>query len=250
MTVQLKQRIVGIIVLIFLGLIILPILFGHDPNTIKKEDRKTTTSHIELPREISASPNVDTTGWIPPSSVGTTSKNEPKILPPQNPVENKKMLPTRNENFEKIESQIIHTEKNVNYPAPIDQQVTEESSDDIKTPAVTKTTPQSHITPSLKEMAVKLDEPILTKPSTLPDDAQKWLIQLGSFSNKGNAENLVKQLKSNGFKAYSKAGVSGDGKEIIRVFVGPEVQKSKAQTDLRQLDKIYNLKGVMVKNNL
>jgi DedD protein len=47
-----------------------------------------------------------------------------------------------------------------------------------------------------------------------------WAIQVGSFSSRDNAERLVKQLESKGFKAYvSKTGTGA--KQMYRVRVGP-----------------------------
>ncbi len=55
-----------------------------------------------------------------------------------------------------------------------------------------------------------------------------WVVQVASFSNESNATKLVDKLKQNQFKAYRRKVVS-NGKTVYRVFVGPYIDKTKAQ---------------------
>lgn len=76
--------------------------------------------------------------------------------------------------------------------------------------------------------------------------AQAWTVQLGTFSQKKNAEQLVKELRAKGFAAYVHVGESENGK-VNRVFVGPEVKREKADAMVKKLAETLNLKGVVVK---
>lgn len=79
--------------------------------------------------------------------------------------------------------------------------------------------------------------------STLPADGQ-WIIQLASFSKPDNAAQLQQKLKKMGFTAYTLQAKSGD-KVINRVYVGPFLAKTKAETTLSQLQQKTQLKGII-----
>ena len=72
-----------------------------------------------------------------------------------------------------------------------------------------------------------------------------WIIQVGSFSHRANAEKLLKRLRTKGFSAdIEQASVKG--KTMFRVLVGPEVDRKRAESMLARLDrevKSLGLKG-------
>lgn len=75
--------------------------------------------------------------------------------------------------------------------------------------------------------------------------AHAWTIQLASFSQRINAQQLVKQLRAKGFTAYIHEARSERG-EVSRVFVGPELKKERADLLLKKLHEAFGLKGVVV----
>jgi DedD protein len=58
-------------------------------------------------------------------------------------------------------------------------------------------------------------------------DEEAWVVQLGSFSNKENADDLRRRLQAKGYKSFIDA-VSVDGKSIHRVRIGPLDNKAEA----------------------
>jgi len=72
-----------------------------------------------------------------------------------------------------------------------------------------------------------------------------WAVQLGSFKTKPNALRLRDQLRVKGFPSYVEA-VTTSGGEIYRVRVGPELQRSKAETLKKKLAKVSKLEGMIV----
>jgi DedD protein len=54
-----------------------------------------------------------------------------------------------------------------------------------------------------------------------------WMIQLGSFASRANAERLSKELKGKGFKA-SVLESTGGGRKLYRVRVGPAADRAAA----------------------
>jgi DedD protein len=58
------------------------------------------------------------------------------------------------------------------------------------------------------------------------DAAGAWMVQLGSFASRPNAEHLAQKLKSQGFAASVSQGTSG--RHLYRVRVGPVRDKAAA----------------------
>lgn len=74
-----------------------------------------------------------------------------------------------------------------------------------------------------------------------------WVIQVGSFSNRENADSLIAELREKGFPAFIEQAEVG-GKQLFRVRVGPEVDKVRAEAMLVDLDRALEskkLKGTL-----
>jgi DedD protein len=61
-----------------------------------------------------------------------------------------------------------------------------------------------------------------------PPPVTGWMVQLGSFSGRINAERLVRELKAQGFAASVTESVSG-GHKLYRVRVGPVADRATVQ---------------------
>lgn len=69
-----------------------------------------------------------------------------------------------------------------------------------------------------------------------------WSIQLASLSNRASAENLQKNLRSQGYNAYIRS-VEG----MNRVFVGPVIERAEANRLRDQLARQQKLNGFIVR---
>jgi DedD protein len=65
-------------------------------------------------------------------------------------------------------------------------------------------------------------------------EAGEWLVQVGSFSSRDNAERLAAQLKAQGFKASVSQFKEG-GRTLHRVRVGPAQAREGAEALAQQL---------------
>lgn len=91
----------------------------------------------------------------------------------------------------------------------------------------------------------------LTTPSVSPslDDSGLpvgWSVRLGSFSNSNNARNLTQRLLADGYRAYSREINSSQG-VLTAVFVGPQVERDKADQLKQELQDEFELSGIVVK---
>ena len=82
-------------------------------------------------------------------------------------------------------------------------------------------------------------QPKSTK-KTAPESA--WTIQLGAFQNASNINSLLKTLHKAGFQAHTVPAEVVDGK-LTRLFVGPDVSKSKLEKQLPRLKRLTKLEG-------
>ena len=67
-----------------------------------------------------------------------------------------------------------------------------------------------------------------------------WVIQVGAFGQKSNADNLYKKLNKSGMNAYIEES-SKHGKKLYHVRIGPFSSKSKAQQDRGKAGKVSGL---------
>ncbi|QYK11497.1 cell division protein DedD [Shewanella rhizosphaerae] len=75
-----------------------------------------------------------------------------------------------------------------------------------------------------------------------------YTLQLGSFKNAENVNALVKRLRGEGYRAYTVPQKPVDG-QLTKVFVGPDISKSKLQKLQTKLDKFTGLKSAVVDYN-
>ena len=97
------------------------------------------------------------------------------------------------------------------------------------------------LTPAPKAVPAALAAPRVSSATAKPSAAAKpssagagaaeaWMVQLGVFANRTNADRLAQELKGKGFRvAVSEA--SGGGRKLFRVRAGPLADRSAA-TDL------------------
>jgi len=69
-----------------------------------------------------------------------------------------------------------------------------------------------------------------------------WAVQLASLSNRANADNLQKTLRTQGYNAYIR---TSDG--VNRVFVGPVIERVEADRLRDTLEKQQKIKGIVVR---
>lgn len=92
-----------------------------------------------------------------------------------------------------------------------------------------------------------------TKAASMPAKTAEpvtkaWVVQLGTFSQKNRAEMLVKRLQAQGYASYTYDVAQGS-KQYTRVYVGPEIQRTKAEALKKDLADKYKLQGRIVPFN-
>lgn len=123
-----------------------------------------------------------------------------------------------------------------------------------KTDFSSRVIPDKMEPPPLPKPAVTIEpEPATVvddKPAPQPPEPEKieppkvetreglsaWVIQVGSFSQRDNADNLLQQLRAKEFAADIEQ-ISIKGSTLFRVLIGPEVDRGKAEKLLERVNK-------------
>jgi len=223
-----KQRIIGAVVLICLAVIFVPMLFD-------KPHRKSATQTIQIPSEpqsqsitiekprspdMSSAPQAATSAPVeatPSNSVSETSPADQVTSAPRTTAEGA----TAGQGQDSAGSETTK-------PAPAPTQPE-------KSPAPRKTAPASE--PSAKS------EPKAAETAVKPEG--KWVVQLGSFGEEGNARRLSEKVRSKGFASFLETAHAG-GKTLHRVFAGPFAQKTDAVSAKSSLDRALGVKSLIM----
>lgn len=98
--------------------------------------------------------------------------------------------------------------------------------------------------PAVDPEPAPVDEP--AAPAIESAAVTGWVIQLGSFSKRENAQGLEKKLREAGYPAYVEP-LQQNGVTSYRVRVGPEVMRSEADKLRDQINKRFELNGIVVR---
>lgn len=93
---------------------------------------------------------------------------------------------------------------------------------------------------------VDLDPNATAQVISPSDPLVRWVVQLGSFGESSNAENLVKQVRAQGLSAYSERVSSSSGAAINRVRVGPFLEREDASKAQQSLKSSLSINGVVM----
>ncbi|MCA5968068.1 MULTISPECIES: SPOR domain-containing protein [Pseudomonas] len=204
-----KQRMVGALVLIAVAVIFLPMLFTREDETRQVQ--------VEAP----AAPQAPAASQV---RVDPVPVPEPQVLP-QEPVPGDDDMSSSQPPSMPIA------------PAPTAQ--TAPAAPASKPAAKPAPAPATAAAPAAPAAPAKPAAPAGVDANGL---SISWSVQLASMSNRANADNLQKTLRTQGYNAYIR---TADG--VNRVFVGPLIERAEADRLRDQLDKQQKLKGIVVR---
>jgi DedD protein len=102
--------------------------------------------------------------------------------------------------------------------------------------------PVAEITESLEALRPSLN-PAEEAPALDADQVPAaWALQLASFRQESNARELRARLINSGYRVYIR-----HGEDVVRVFVGPEMQRARLEELKLLLQQEYGLEGMIVR---
>ncbi|MFP3851741.1 SPOR domain-containing protein [Pseudomonas graminis] len=220
-----KQRMVGALVLIAIAVIFLPMLFSR-----QDEARRV---QVDAP----AAPQAPATSQI---------KVEPVSVPEQQPLP-QEPVPSDDE--------LTQPAQSARPAQPVQQRTSQQPPSMPIAPAPSKPvaaapkpvqTAPAKPAPAPTPAPAQAAAPVTPAAETSRVDANglsvTWAVQLASLSNRANADNLQKTLRTQGYNAYIR---TSDG--VNRVFVGPVIERVEADRLRDTLEKQQKIKGIVVR---
>lgn len=98
--------------------------------------------------------------------------------------------------------------------------------------------------PAASEPVVRREEPAPAQQQPASSTTGMWAVQLGSFSNKANAEKLAADLRKQGYAAFLSQ-LDTDSGTLHRVRIGPQKDRDAAEAMAARLLKV-DIKGQVV----
>ena len=215
---RLKERLIGAAVLVMIAVIFIPMILD---DSIQDESEITGTNIPQRPEDGSG------------SSIVPDQAPDIKEIPP---------LLTGETNMENVGEPDKHT-GDAAVPEKITGAVAKPETGGVtaepdKETQKTAAAPEKAITPAPQ------DSPSRTE--TEKKGLTAWVVQLGSFSSRENADKLSEKLRHAGYAAFVEPIKTGS-ETAYRVRVGPELLRSDAQVLQKKIDKQFQQKGIVLR---
>lgn len=213
----LKQRLVGAVVLVALGVIFIP-MFLEGPSAPVMPEMQAMPEQQVIPREDTTKAFAETEKVLPlpPMSVITSPPPEP-VSPPEKPLPEPESKPA---------------------PEPVKAKVPEQKAEKEKPEQKPQEQPEEKPVPPPKVADKK-------RPEASPATGNRlggWVIQAGSFSNQKNAFALRDKLRKADYPTQVERVVLDQG-VTYRVRIGPYLDRDKAEAKIDRLNKKFQLKS-------
>ncbi|MGC3982314.1 MAG: SPOR domain-containing protein [Steroidobacteraceae bacterium] len=211
---QLKERLIGAAVIVAAAVIILPSMFegsGSRPAPVVATDSASSgqikTYRVELQAPATAQP-------------AAVAQAAPIEVPAERPQDE---LPA---------SDVDQSNVAVASSSAISQSVASVAA--VVTPKPTVVAPPA---PVKVESPKQVESSKQVEPQVKPT-AGNWVVQVGSFSAEDRAQQIVSQLKGQGYPAFA-GSVKVGGKTLYRVRVGAVAERAAAESILQKLKATY-----------
>jgi len=205
----LKQRLVGALILVALGVIFWPIIFVEPDGADTVE-----------PRSIPAPPGVSITPIDAPTDAGL--RGSPALTEPEEAVRDNPP----------ITEDIAPEQAGVSEPSTPPERATEAASD---------TPPDTHT--DGRETRTESPEKLQMDSGGVPI---AWTLQVATLSNAESAESLRQRLLALEHKAYI-ARVQHNGKTLYRVCIGPKFERAEIESLKKTIDATFGVRSLVAR---
>jgi DedD protein len=235
METSIKHRIVGVVVLLVLALLLLPLLM-HRANAPDKAQNPVQVT-IELPPSLAGDSEIVIDNTSAQTSVAEVQATEPVQATEVAQVEEQVQ-----DNMSAAQSaKPVQASNDVSQvPTVADQ----DSVEIVTSQPIAAVDAQKSSSGPVATASVKTDKQVAKTSVATTDKA--WAIQLASFQQESNAKRLISKLRAQGYHAYFREQQYNGGVQIVRVYVGPMIDRAQAGQVLQQLSKQFQLQGFIL----
>lgn len=230
--VNIKQRIIGAIVLVSLGIIVIPLLLdgGKEQQDLSNTNIPILPSHLDKKIEPVAEPKP---GYKPKPVIVRPAEElsrEPKKTGKSKTAGNNGSAAQSNSKAKPVKTKSVKTKSVKSKPVQASK---------------TKAAESKKAKQNQKSSSSVLNYETASKPKNSRINTA-YTIQVGSFSNKTNAFSLRNKLRKDKFRAYIESVTLTAGIRY-RVRVGPFLKYDEVEKNSSKLLQRHKLKGTIVK---
>ncbi len=227
---KLKKRIVGGVVLVSLGIIAIPMFSSPDEEKILVKESIIPPK----PQTVMQTSNIDLKAW---------SNNN------SNSVQSEAVFDSDSETLvSPALGMPAEEETTVNALPGTTLSPVSDTERQQKSVAIIESVVASPIETIKTEIPARVSPPVKAQPQTILakiGSSSAWAVQVGSFRQRENAERLRKKLKQLGYRAFVSKSSSG-GKTVVRVRVGPHMEKAKAKKVKNKIEQQIKIQAMLV----
>lgn len=257
---QIKQRLIGGLVLVALVAIFLPLLFHSTPpsatlslSTEAPEAPPKPSVQLHLPEhvpavneaaeeQLSARLNVDADAAALSEADKQSAEQTPAVT--QHMLKVASLPPAES-------PEVVSTPDSANQAVKSAAPAQPELIDAAPSADAPKVGVHAAGAPAQAEEASKTvmpksspDGQAVSSTAALPAVREGWVLQVGTFSQKSNADRLLKVLQEDGLTAYTQDGVSGS-RQVTRVYVGPARARLRMEVLQKRIKEKWNISSVI-----
>lgn len=238
---QLRNRILGAVLLVVLAVLVIPLFLGEPKDQIDLRGTVNTVSSgsTTFQSKISRSPAIENAG----DQAGAQNQQQKNVAQTE-PAVSTATTPAVQSAQENIQSDDALTA----YANKVAQQAQQANADAAQTEAVAAATQEAASTSANKpDIAQSTSAAVSTETAVSQNSATTtpesgWALQVGIYAKSSNAEGIAESLTVHGFAPKLNAFEASFG-VATRVWIGPYVSKSDARTASKQLENKTGNKG-------
>lgn len=279
MSPQIKQRLIGGLILLAIIVFSIPFLLHHSQPTAQDpsgnvSDKADPQVELKLPpsQEPQTANSASSASNVSASQTSAPLQNsdQPLQMPPETIITPAPTSKTVNATNLEDQTHVLTPASSPSSSASAPKNVV--SQNEMVTPTATPPTPaptpaaavqNQKVTPRVPIASedttdatkIAVSKPVIHKPVVVakvhPSTAHGYFLQVGAFTNQGRANAVVHRLKSKGMHAFILKGKATHGHlNLARVYVGPEAKLPEIKRLRWLLKKNFNFKGIVLKRNL
>lgn len=257
MDILLKQRMVGAIVLISLGVIFIPMLLSGKGDLLQGDKSNIPpVPRYEIKKAEIPPPVIDSKQDVL-DKLSTTSTSDPEASPAETPDLSKTLMsagaPPSGASADATDKPAATADAKQGNDAAAKSTPTKTvpavttTKETVPDKAASKNTPTATVSdkkPASSSTSSGVSKPVEEDETTSPHPITGWVVQIGSFESRENATQLSDKLRAAGFTSFIEPR---KGKTTVyRVRVGPEKRRSQAEKLQKELLAKQKIKGMIM----
>jgi DedD protein len=235
----LQNRLVGTVILVAVTVIFLP-------DYLDGKKQTNTESFVDFPQSTSNLSAVAPDAF-PAEEVANATRRE--IVVVEEEASDALLEKSQNnDNSNGKTNDSTNESSAVDDKAAEERRIAEQMANNIQAASVQEANTNTSTKATSEDNSLAQQTVVKSEPESANDNAG-WVVQLGSFGNQKNVNDLLRKLEKAGYRTFSRKVQTSAGR-LTKVFVGPELDKEKLDLALPHLKETTGLTGKVTTFNV